>query len=245
MSGQRLAILDNVRGHLNSPSLEAYLSATHYGDRILGISKEFEGEADAVILITGNRLSLTPDMRRRSIFVELFMSELRAEDRTFKRRLDPPAILEMQGRLLAALWSLVKGWDEAGRPKGSHGNASFPRWADTIGGIVEAAGYASPATAPDLEDGGDSDTRDIAKLGEAMDPDERMKFAEVVDLCAELGLFERFTSDQDDDGTLSRRAKRGFANVLKTYHGRTVAAGRMFKIDGKGHSRRYLTQKPA
>ena len=33
----RLAIFDNVKGHLNSPSLEAYLTATSYGDRILGV----------------------------------------------------------------------------------------------------------------------------------------------------------------------------------------------------------------
>ncbi|MDA7934826.1 hypothetical protein N9B65_07270 [Akkermansiaceae bacterium] len=245
MSGQRLAILDNVRGHLNSPSLEAYISATHYGDRILGVSKEFEGEADAVILLTGNRLSLTPDMRRRSIFVELFMRQLRAEDRTFKRRLDPPAILEMQSRLLAALWAIVRGWDEAGRPKGSHGNASFPRWAETVGGIVEAAGYASPATTPDLEDGGDSDTRDIAQLGEAMKPGDSMKFAEVCELCGKLGLFERFTNDQEDDGTLSRKARSAFPKALKPYDGRTVAQGKRFKIEGKGHSKRYLIQKVA
>lgn len=241
MSGQRLAILDNVRGYLNSPSLEAYLSATHYGDRILGVSKEFEGEADAVILITGNRLTMTPDMRRRSVFIELFMSELRAEDRTFRRRLDAPAMLEMQADLLAALWALVRGWDEAGRPGGSRSNASFPRWAETIGGIVECAGFANPAQPAELEDGGDTDTRDIAALGEAMETGQRLTFAELVELCTERGLFERFTEDKDDDGNLTRKAKRAFPHALKPYNGRTVAEGKRFRIEGKGHARRYLT----
>jgi len=240
MSGQRLAILDNVRGHLNSPSLEAYLSATRYGDRILGVSKEFEGEADAVVLITGNRLTLTPDMRRRSIFVELFMPELRAEDRTFRRRLDAPAILDMQPDLLAALWALVRGWNEGGRPAGSRDNASFPRWAETIGGIVECAGYACPATPAELDDGGDTDTRDIAALGAAMEPDQRLTFTELVELCEERGLFERFTVDRDTEGELTRSAKSAFPKALKAYDRRIIAQDKRFRIDGKGRARRYL-----
>ena len=244
MSGQRLVILDNLRGHLNSPSLEAYLTATHYGDRILGVSKEFEGEADAVILITGNRLSLTPDMRRRSIFIELFMSELRAEDRSFKRRLDSPAIMDIQPDLLAALWALVRKWDEAGRPGTARINASFPRWSEIIGGIVECAGFECPTAPAEIEDGGDTDTRDIAALGDAMETGERLTFAELAEKCTELGLFERFTGDRDGE-ELSRKAKSAFPKALKPYSGRTIAPGKTFVVDGKGHSRRYEVRTSA
>jgi hypothetical protein len=245
MSGQRLAILDNVRGHLNSPSLEAYLTATRYGDRILGVSKEFEGDADAVILITGNGLTVTPDLRRRCIFIELFMSELRAEDRTFRRRLDAPAMLEMQPDLLAALWALVRGWDEAGRPAPSRDNASSSRWAEIIGGIVEHAGYACPTVSAEIENGGDTDTRDIAALGEVMEPGEGMTFVELVELCAEKGLFDRFTDDRDGDdpGKLSRKAKSAFSRLLKSYDGRFVAETKRFVVKGKGHARRYVVAR--
>lgn len=244
MSGKRLTILDNVRGHLNSPSLEAYLTATRYGDRVLGVSKEFEGEADAVVLITGNGLTVTPDMRRRCIFVELFMEELRAEDRTFSKRLDAPAMMELQPILLAALWSLVRGWDEAGRPGPSRDNASFPRWAETIGGVVEWSGFGCATGPAELENGGDTDTRDISKLGEVMPPGERKTFSEVVELCSQKGLFERFTENRDGD-ELTRSAKTGFSKTLKKYDKRTVALGKRFEIDGKGHGRRYLVRETA
>jgi hypothetical protein len=260
MSGRRLVLLDNLKGHLNSPSLENYLTAGRYGDRILGVSKEFEGDADAVILLTGNGLTVTPDMRRRVLVCELFMRELRAEDRTFKRRLDEPAMLEMQARTLAALWAVIRHWHAKGKPPASRMNSSFPRWCEVIGGIVEAAGFGCPTTPAILETGGDTDTRDIARLGEAMELGTQYTFAELVALCEARGLFERFTEDTEplhrkakadvelipeDSAPLTRKAKSGFGKTLGNYSGRTVAEGRVFHADGKGHAKRYLVREPA
>ena len=108
LSGRRLVLLDNLKGHLNSPSFEAYTTSATFGGRILGGSREFTGEAGATILITGNGLTFTPDLRRRALIVELFMRELRAEDRIFRRRLSPATICTMRPRILSALWGLVR-----------------------------------------------------------------------------------------------------------------------------------------
>jgi hypothetical protein len=240
MGGARLLLLDNLKGHLNSPSFEAYLTATKFSGRILGLNKKFSGEADAVVLLTGNRLTVSPDLRRRCIFVELFMQELRAEDRVFKRRLDAPAILELQPALLTALWCMVRGWDADGRPPASKINSSVPRWSETIAGIVEWAGFACPSVPAELEDGGDTDTRDIAQLSEAMIHGEEMKFSALCELCSRLGLFERFADGLDSDGKDGLKARKGFSQVLKTYSGRFVAKGKRFIAEGKGHQRRYV-----
>jgi hypothetical protein len=241
MSGSRLLLLDNLKGHLDSPSFEAYLTATKFSGRILGVNKKFSGEADATVLLTGNRLTVSPDLRRRCIFIELFMQELRAEDRVFKRRLDPPAILEMQPQLLMAMWAIIKGWDAAGRPPASKINASVPRWSEIIAGIVEWAGWSCPSVPAELEDGGDTDTRDIARLGEAMTIGNAMKFSELCELCEELGLFERFIAWMDDSDK-GREMRRKFSAVLKTYAGRTIAPGKRFLSEGKSHSRRYAVK---
>lgn len=240
MGGARLLLLDNLKGHLNSPSFEAYLTATKFSGRILGLNKKFSGEADAVVLLTGNRLTVSPDLRRRCIFVELFMQELRAEDRVFKRRLDAPAILELQPALLTALWCMVRGWDAAGRPPASKINSSVPRWSETIAGIVEWAGFACPSVPAELEDGGDTDTRDIAQLSEAMIQGEEMKFSALCELCSRLGLFERFADGLDTDGKEGLKARKEFSQVLKTYSGRFVSKGKRFMAEGKGHQRRYV-----
>ena len=241
IGGRRLLLLDNLKGFLNSPSLEAYTTAARYGGRILGVSREFEGEACATVLITGNRLIISPDMRRRSLVVELFMEELRAEDRRFARRLDDPALLDLRPRLLAACWALVRSWDEAGRPGASRGNSSFPRWCDVVGGIVENAGFSCPTAPAEIEGMGDTDTGDIAKLGAEMVIGTRYTFAEIVELCADHGLFERFTSDREGE-ELSRRAKSSFPKSLKRYDRRTIAPGVKFYVEGEGKTRRYLAK---
>ena len=241
IAGRRLLLLDNLKGFLNSPSLEAYTTAARYGGRILGVSREFEGEACATVLITGNRLTISPDMRRRSLMVELFMHELRAEDRRFTRRLDDPAFLALRPSLLAACWAIVNAWDCAGRPTASRENSSFPRWCDAIGGIVEHAGFACPTAPAELDGMGDTDTRDIAKLGAEMVTGSRYTFAELAELCADHGLFERFTSDREGE-ELSRRAKSSFPKSLKRYDRRTIAPGVKFYVEGEGKTRRYLAK---
>jgi hypothetical protein len=240
MGGRRLLLLDNLKGHLNSPSFEAYLTATKFSGRILGVNKKFSGDADAVVLLTGNRLTVSPDLRRRCIFVELFMRELRAEDRVFKRRLDAPAILELQSALLTAMWCMVRGWDAAGRPPASKINSGIPRWSEVIAGIVEWAGFDCPSVPADLEDGGDTDTRDIAKLGEVLKTGEEFTFATLSGLCSGLGLFDRFTDGLVDEGVAGLKARKGLSVVLKTFSGRMVAPGKRFMAEGKGHQRRYV-----
>ena len=254
IGARRLLLLDNLKGHLNSPALECYTTSSRFAGRILGVSKEFSGEACATVLITGNRLTISPDMRRRSLLVELFQSELRAEDRQFRRRLDDPALLELRPRLLAACWALVREWDAAGRPCASRSNSSFPRWCDTIGGIVEHAGFACPTAPAEVEGMADTDTRDITKLAQEMTEGYRYTFADLANLAAEHGLFERHTNDRektkgekskgdDTEGELSRSAKSAFAMLLKQYDRRLVSPGLRFTIEGAGKSRRYFTRE--
>jgi hypothetical protein len=169
------------------------------------------------------------------------MQELRAEDRVFNRRLDPPAILEMQPQLLTAMWAIIRGWDAAGRPPASKINASVPRWSEIIAGIVEWAGWSCPSAPAELEDGGDTDTRDIGRLGEAMPLDRPMKFSELCELCESLGLFERFIAWLED-GEKGNKVRREFSAVLKTYAGRMIAPGKRFLSEGKSHQRRYLVR---
>jgi hypothetical protein len=242
IAGKRILLLDNLKGVLNSPSLEAYTTASRFAGRILGVSREFEGEACATVLITGNGLTTSPDMRRRALMVELFMDELRAEDRKFSRRLDDPALLALRPHLLAACWAMVKAWDNAGRPAASRMNSSFPRWCDTIGGIVEQAGFVC-ATAPAEIDGmGDTDTNDIARLGAKMVQGTRYTFSELAALCTDHGLFERFTTSRENDDQMSRSAKAGFPKILKRYDRRTIAQGVRFYIEGKGRDRRFCAK---
>jgi hypothetical protein len=239
ISGRRVALFDNVKGHLNSESLERYTTAQEYSGRILGGSREFVGEAGATILITGNGLTVTPDLRRRSLFIKLFMHELRAEDRSFQRRLTPVTIPGLRPKILSALWGMVKAWDDAGRPPSTKTSSSFPEWCDTIAGIVEYAGFACPLTPPDADGTGDTDTADITALVAAMEPHRRYSFSELVDFAEQEGLFERVI-ERDPAGNLSRKSKATLPRIWGRFDRRQVTPEHVFRVEGKGHSRRYF-----
>jgi hypothetical protein len=240
ISGRRLVLLDNVKGHLNSPSLEAYTTSATFGGRVLGVSREFTGEAGAPILITGNGLTFTPDLRRRALIAELFMREMRAEDRTFQRRLSPATVPNLRPRILSALCGIVKAWDKAGRPAGTRVNSSFPEWCETIAGMVEFAGWGSPVAPAQIEGMGDTDTTDFATLAHAMEPGRRYEFKELSALIEEQGLFEHITSDKDKDGNISQKGRKMLSSVFGRFDGRRVTESGIFTRFGKGHQRRYF-----
>src|SRR5438477_12957466 len=112
-------LFDNCKRHLDSPYLEAFATSVLWSGRILGVSKSFCGANNVTVFVTGNGCTVSPDMRRRSLFVELFMENERAEDRKFRRELDEAALLTMRADILSALWAFVREWDTADRPKPS------------------------------------------------------------------------------------------------------------------------------
>jgi hypothetical protein len=118
-------------------------------------------------------------------------------------------------------------------------NSNFPRWCETIGGIVEFAGYGCPLMAPDIEGMGDTDTADFATLAGNMEAGKPYAFDDLVQMADGLELFGRILGLKDSEG-LTRSAKSTFANLLVRFNGRRVAEAVTFRVDGKGHARRYV-----
>lgn len=239
MESKPVLLFDNCRGHLAFGSLEAIATSANYGDRILGKSESFSGPNLLTVLITGNGLTTSPDLRRRALFVELVMQEERSEDRTYKRILDEPALLAMRPKVLAALWAMIRHWNICGRPRPSRGHGSFPRWAEIIGGIVEAAGYQCCLEAAQIASGGNTDGDDMRRLAEKM-TDEGIDFDGIVAVCREIGAFDRLTGG---DEAMDRRAKSDLGTILSRYNRTVFAKAKRFIVHGKGRHRRFFTEK--
>jgi hypothetical protein len=119
-------------------------------------------------------------------------------------------------------------------------NTSFPEWCETIGGVVEFAGWCCPTAPAQIEGMGDTDTVDFATLAATMELGKRYEFEDIQDMLVELGLFEHITCDREIGGSLSRKAKKQLASILGRYNGRRVTVSAHFNSIGKGHQRRYL-----
>ena len=146
IAGSSVFFMDNGKRHVSSGALESALTAPFIEGRILGKSQMISVENMMTVFLTGNGATVSPDLRRRVLHVDLFLREARAEDRKIKHPLDESTLRDMRPEILSALWGITLDWDRAGRPKPKLKMNGYEPWSDVVAGILEHAGYASPCT---------------------------------------------------------------------------------------------------
>jgi hypothetical protein len=239
MESAPVVFFDNYKGHLSSESLEAFLTSQDWGGRVLGASRSFRGQNNSTVFITGNGCTVSPDMRRRSLFFELFTDAERAEDRVFQNDLEVRVLLERRIEILSALWALLREGSEYS-PSRTH--SSFPEWSRIVGGSVERAGFGCPIETPQIEAAADTDGADMRELVSAIADCSSLKavpFDELVETARQNGLFGRMIVD---GVPLERKDKAALASLLKRYDRRLIGKFR-FSLIGKGHSRKFQVEK--
>lgn len=227
LAGSPYLIFDNWgKGHtIGNPSLEAFITSSTYSDRVLGVSKMFTVEKQCLVFISGNGARVSPDMRRRSLMIDLEVVEARAEDREIKKPMGEPEILQQRPQILAALWAIVREWDAKGRPNGSFRHGSFAKWSQVFGGIVESIGLPNPCELTKLV--ADDTLRDMQKLVvEAIEGalDEKIgktfTGGELLDFSRERGYFEWILSDEAPEREEIKRGERAkFAKICDRFDG--------------------------
>lgn len=243
LNGSPVLFLDNVSGYLKSPSLEALITGSTITDRVLNESKIKHVPNNLSVIITGNSLSISPDLARRSLLVELFLEQARSEDRVIQNPLDDVRIADRRHEILKALFSLVHAWDKAGQPRPKTTHPAFFACSEIIGGILENAGFLSPFTAPILKNSGDQDFRDMQKLVETMNPGNEFRFSELADYASEYGFFENLIPEANDKSDIAAAKRLKLSNLWKKFAGRLFPEGQRFTIKGETQkTRRYLVE---
>lgn len=243
LEARPVLVLDNIKGGLASESLEGFLSASDWSGRVLGETASFTGSNNTTIFVTGNGCTVSPDMRRRSLFSELRLEVERAEDKIFKNQLEAPELIERRSEILSALWAFIRDWHAAGEPKPSRGHSAFSSWATIFGGIVEHIGFGCPLATAEIPDMVDTDAADMRALVEAMLPNgdllNALPFDEVITLVRQHGLFDSLVPSVGD---LERKDRATLGGLLRSYDKRIVGDCR-FSLIGSGHRRRYQAER--
>ena len=149
LANEEFAHFSNNVGHMNSPSLEQAVTCKTLKGRILGKTEVINVPFKLIVSLSGNAgWSLTPDLTYRSVIVALHSDE---EDILNREFVTTPAILahEKRGEFWNSIKTMYNIWVKKGKPKGSINHATFPEWANIIGGIMEANGYINPLTYTD------------------------------------------------------------------------------------------------
>lgn len=115
MEGRRFIIWDNVIGNFNSATMASFLTSERFSGRILGVSQSVEVAHRAMLLLTGNNITLVGDMPRRVLTCRL---DTGIENPTKAKRnlsaidgLKPAAYIKRNRyKLATAAISLIRGY---------------------------------------------------------------------------------------------------------------------------------------
>jgi hypothetical protein len=220
LTAQPILFFDNLKGHLNSGELEAFITSSIRRFRILGTTNYHEGENVSTVYITANFATYSPDLRRRLLAIELLLEEARAEDRAIKNYLDEIRLIERRSKLLSIFWALVHAWDQAERPAPSLILPSFEEWSKTVAAIIENARLVSPCLPAYLQTGGDTDTQDMERLVQEMNPIGEYRFGDLIELARDYHLFSWAIPPEGD---LEPKYRSRLGKLFYKFEGRIFA----------------------
>jgi hypothetical protein len=140
---------DNVRGKVESQTLELALTENTIDSRLLGFSTQFSAEVRCVWTLTANNGQAGPDMVRRIVPIHLDAevespASRQGPSEGSKWRHDLPNWAhENRAELARAALVLCRNWVQAGSPSGYTGRrGSFEEWERVVGGVLAAAGIS-------------------------------------------------------------------------------------------------------
>jgi hypothetical protein len=124
--------LDNVRGKLNSPYLEGFLTAPGlYTVRLAGGANIQIDPRRHVLQLTSNAMDSTPDLAARS-------SICRIRKQLGKMFPDSPEEIRRDiALLIGAVFTIIKEYHRQGKPRTGERRHAFHEWAQTLDWIVQ------------------------------------------------------------------------------------------------------------
>src|SRR5262249_27313340 len=125
-------LFDNIRGAVESASVEAFLTTRTFTDRPLRHSRMLTLPTNIMFLMTGNHFQPAGDLWRRLLTIRLDAKTDTPERRIFE--LEPLEHCRVHRQeIIAAGLALLRGFISAGKPRSTHDKlGTFERWDDLI-----------------------------------------------------------------------------------------------------------------
>lgn len=116
MGGAAIQVLDEITFTLGHGAMNAFITSTHYSDRVLGSSTTASAPNQVVLWFLGNNISIAGETMRRCLYYRLEPMVEHPEDREFKIPDLLAHVEEHQAGLLRDLMIMLKAFHAAGRP---------------------------------------------------------------------------------------------------------------------------------
>jgi hypothetical protein len=121
VEGVPYLFFDNLKGHFENSLIEGFMTTPVWRARVMGTQRFMRGKVCCVLLITGNNLTVSPDMQRRLLQCDVFVEEFDLQAKSHRRVLNPRVLNrpEVRGEFLSALL-------QRGLPAGGHSGEAVP-----------------------------------------------------------------------------------------------------------------------
>jgi Bifunctional DNA primase/polymerase, N-terminal len=142
--GANFICLDNVRGQINSPTIESFLTEDRYAARVPYSDSVEIDPRRVVVMITSNNAEITRDLANRSSAVRILKQPAGFRFRTFPEGDILDHVRIHHRRFLGAVFSTVRAWHAAGKPRTRESRHDFRGWAQTLDWIVQKLLQGAP-----------------------------------------------------------------------------------------------------
>jgi hypothetical protein len=141
-NGQNIVFFDNINHSVDSGELASAMSSPTYQARILGKTQTVEVDVRCAWVFTGNNVTLSSELVRRLVMIDLDARVANPELRTGFRHEDIRGwALENRGELVWACLTLIQNYIARGMPQQNEVIlASYENWSRVMGGVLKEAG---------------------------------------------------------------------------------------------------------
>lgn len=136
--------LENVRGKIDSPAIESFVTEDHYTARCAYHENVDIDPRRVCLSMTSNKADLTTDLANRCSCVRILKQ---AQDYVYARYPEGDILDHVaadQGRYLGAVFAVVRAWHAAECPRTDERRHDFRAWAQTMDWIVQKLLDAGP-----------------------------------------------------------------------------------------------------
>lgn len=240
-TGQPIIFIDNVSRSLNSAKLAAALTQPVWEERLLGSSRMLIAPIRHVFVATGNNVSMSGELARRTIRCRL---NARVEQPWMREGFKHTDLIgwgtKNRAALVRAALIIIKAWISRGRPEWTGKPlGSYEHWSRTLGGILEMVGGNSflgnvQSFYDSVIDEADDERGLVMAWYEKYGSQEVMA-RDLVDVAAKV--------DAQDSGVmdtmLERQSPKAIAKRIRALHGRVFGELEVVHIPKKGKPDKY------
>lgn len=135
--GRNFICLDNVRGHIDSPAIESFLTEDSFLARVPHQSAIEIDPRRYIVQLTSNKADLTIDLANRSSCIRILKQPAGFRFRKFPEGDMEDHVRAHQPRYLGAVFAVIRAWHAAEKPRTDETRHDFRPWAQTLDWIVQ------------------------------------------------------------------------------------------------------------